>query len=163
MRAILILSVILLLSGTIYGIGKEELFFVNINERLGLPLTYSTCITQDTEGFIWFDFDGLSRFDGEEIRSFSMILGDSSSIVSNVLCSLTPDSKGNLWVGTQNGLSYFDGSTYKFKNFVNRYPNTIGTQFTNDVCIIDSGHIFIASSTNGAFILNTNSNSLRQQ
>ncbi|WP_163711264.1 hybrid sensor histidine kinase/response regulator transcription factor [Mangrovibacterium lignilyticum] len=162
MKSIVLFCFLLIISGAVRGIGTEKLFLESINEKLGLPLTYSTCITQDAEGFIWFDHEGLSRFDGEDILSFSMILGDSTSIVSNVLCSLTPDESGNIWVGTQNGLSFFDASTYAFRNFVGKYPQTIGTQFTNDVCLMDHDRIFIGSSTNGAFIFDPVENSLVQ-
>ena len=162
MKRIILFCFLLVVCSAVCGIGQEKLFFVNINEKLGLPLTYSTCIAQDAEGFIWFDFDGLSRFDGENILSFSMTLNDSASIVSNVLCSLTPDGNGNIWVGTQNGLSFFDASTYTFRNFVRKYPKTIGTQFTNDVCLIDDNSILVGSSTNGAFIFDAKADTLKQ-
>ncbi|MFB6341629.1 two-component regulator propeller domain-containing protein [Saccharicrinis sp. FJH62] len=123
-------------------------------------MTYTDCITQDSCGFIWFEFDGLSRYDGNQLKNWSMKPGDRNSLISNDLRCLVPDRKGNLWIGTQKGLSRFNTSTHQFTNYNYKFPNTVGIQFITTLCLADKGHFFIGTSNNGAYILDTENDSL---
>lgn len=38
-------------------------------------------------------------------------------MASNTVCGILPDEKGNYWISTFNGLSYFDTQTRNFRNF----------------------------------------------
>ncbi len=64
---------------------------------------------------------------------------------SNVTC-LTRDSKGFLWVGTQDGLNWFDG--YQFKTFKHdpADTNSLSNNFINDVIESPRGYIWIATN-----------------
>ncbi|WP_199119451.1 hybrid sensor histidine kinase/response regulator transcription factor [Pedobacter sp. ASV28] len=51
---------------------------------------------------------------------------DKTSISDNFVVALIKDAQDNLWVGTQNGLNYYDTKKNKFKRFVKRAaPNSL--------------------------------------
>ncbi len=51
---------------------------------------------------------GLSHFDGKNWRSYS----DQDGLTGNMVHALKFDSKGILWIGTDGGVSRFDGKTF---------------------------------------------------
>lgn len=51
---------------------------------------------------------------------------DSTSISDNFVVALIKDAQNNIWIGTQNGLNYYDRRKNKFKRFIKRnQPNTL--------------------------------------
>ena len=81
-------------------------------------------IVQDSLGFMWFaggSDDGLYRFDGYEVKKYSSIPGDETSLSDNWVETLLVDRKGRLWVGTFSpglgGLHLYDPSTETFTRF----------------------------------------------
>ncbi len=66
-------------------------------------LTSINSILLDDNGFTWFGgTHGLYRFDGVEFRSFNHDPDDSSSLSSDNIISLFQDSRGVIWIGTEN-------------------------------------------------------------
>ena len=66
-----------------------------------------TALCQDTEGFIWIGSNsGLRRFDGNRCDVYRNDELDKGSVSDNMIISLYCDSRGNIWVGTANGLNY---------------------------------------------------------
>ncbi|MGE5419440.1 MAG: two-component regulator propeller domain-containing protein, partial [Chloroflexota bacterium] len=62
---------------------------------------------QDSRGFIWMGTDGsgVTRFDGNTFETFGKVNG----LSGNVVRCLLEDSKGNIWMGTNNGITVYDG------------------------------------------------------
>ena len=55
----------------------------------GLPQSYITGILQDADGFIWLGtFDGFTRYDGREFRTFHYNPKDSNSLAANTVNGL---------------------------------------------------------------------------
>ena len=79
-------------------------------------------ILKTSKGELYFaSFDGgLSKFEGldgsgkAEFRSFTMEDG----LPTDVLYSLAEDNQGNVWIGTEYGLSCMNTETKKFDNFI---------------------------------------------
>ena len=55
------------------------------------------------------DGAGVARFDGQKFETFSKTNG----LSDNLIRSLFEDSKGNIWIGTDNGLTLYDGFGFK--------------------------------------------------
>jgi len=55
------------------------------------------------------DGSGISRFDGRTFKTFSKTDG----LSDNVVRSLLEDSKGNIWIGTDNGLTLYNGFSFR--------------------------------------------------
>ena len=90
----------------------------------GLSNNTVTAIFQDHSGFMWFGtYDGLNRLDGYDCTVFRNVIGDSNSIYSNNINSISEDAIHNMWVGGQKEISiyhpltsYFSTPTYTFLN-----------------------------------------------
>ena len=143
------------------GQESKDFFFVNIHKENNLVLTFADCIAQDEEGYIWFEYDGLTRFDGNKIVTYAAELGEKSPINSNSLSYLLYDEMGSLWVSTKKGLSKFNTNTHAFTNYYNSHPNTIGSHYISCLCLMNENSLFIGTSTFGAYILDTKTNNLK--
>ncbi len=121
-----ILFAMLISSG--FSIPKSQfLYFDHLSNNEGLSSNHITCIYEDDEGFIWFGTDeGLNLYNGEEIIVFKNDKNDSTSLHHNVIRSVVSEPvTGNLWIGTQRGVSYFDKSTYSFTRKFHDQSNSI--------------------------------------
>ncbi|WP_445381556.1 two-component regulator propeller domain-containing protein [Robiginitalea sp. IMCC43444] len=78
------------------------------------------CIYTDRDGIIWIGSKdrGLIRFDPvtETHTYFQHKKGDPGSVASNAIKSIVQDHDGGLWIGTLEGLDYFDTKTNQFQN-----------------------------------------------
>jgi Predicted periplasmic ligand-binding sensor domain len=72
-------------------------------------------IVQDREGFIWFGTqDGLTRYDGYELKVFRHNPDRGDSLSGVAIFSLLEDRTGKLWVGSDEFLDRFDPASEKF-------------------------------------------------
>lgn len=64
---------------------------------------------QDYRGYLWFSTaNGISRFDGYEMHNYKYDPKDSTSIYGEFYFTFFEDSKKQLWVSHDKGLSYYD-------------------------------------------------------
>ena len=103
--------------------------FKNIGENVGKPLGLNhilvNAVTEDKDSSCWVGTfgGGLNHINFKKnISSYYSIRSGNSSKVSNGIKSLADDGKGNLWVGTLDGLSLFNknNKTIKYFNFIAR-------------------------------------------
>lgn len=101
----------------------------------------------DKRGILWIGTltDGLIKYNRltKEIEHFINVLGDTSSIASNFVSSVTQDHDGKIWIGTKSGLCRFDEMTRKFSTFTEQdgLPNMNVTQLMVD----DKNRIWMAT------------------
>lgn len=123
-------------------------FVVSVyNEESGLPTGEANDILQTSDGYIWIgSYGGLIRYDGSEFKNYSIL----KEIESSSIRSLFEDSKGRLWIGTN------DIGVYVYENDEFRKIN--GTSENDFLCIRDfceneEGRIFCASNSGLAEII----------
>jgi len=96
---------------------------VVIDMEDGLPSNFITAIAEDKEGFMWFGTDnGLCRWDGISAKVFIHDASDTNSLASDFIepdALLWDDEQNNLLIGTSNGLSVYNPTSDKFRNY---YP-----------------------------------------
>ena len=83
----------------------EDGFYCELyDNRSGLPTSEANAIAETEEGFIWIgSYSGLIRYDGHNFERM-----ESTSGITSVV-SLFVDSKGRLWIGTNdNGLAVIE-------------------------------------------------------
>ncbi|MCM1579694.1 MAG: hypothetical protein NC078_12955, partial [Ruminococcus sp.] len=99
------LSVIAVIAAMIFtgavsvNAGAEEYPLVRtlFNERNGLPTGEANDVLQTSDGYIWIgSYGGLIRYDGREFRNYS----SEGLLPSSSVRMLYEDSKGRLWIGT---------------------------------------------------------------
>ena len=88
-------------------------------------------IFQDSEGFLWLGTygGGLNKFDIES-ETFTRYMHDEknqNSIINDFVFAIQEDTKGNLWIATNDGLEYFDKKTGTFRHYTtaNGLPNNV--------------------------------------
>lgn len=122
--------------------------FITIKD--GLSQGMINYMLQDHFGFMWFATkDGLNRYDGYHFVVYRHDASDAASIIDNHVRVLFEDSKGRLWVGTENnGLDLFDRNTEKFIHF--RHNDN------NKNTISDNRIRYITEDRSGAIWISTN-------
>jgi signal transduction histidine kinase/DNA-binding response OmpR family regulator/ligand-binding sensor domain-containing protein len=97
-------------------VGAQEHAVKFLDIRNGLPSNSVMVANQDKQGFMWFGtMAGLCRYDGYAFTTYHNRIGDKKSLVSNVIYSITPGHKGDIWVGGSRGGSVFNTVRQEFE------------------------------------------------
>ncbi len=92
----------------------EKIYTKNILFKEGLSQCVITDIVQDKKGFVWAaSYDGLNRFDGQNIKIFRHNPDDENSISSSRILKLDADEQNHLYMITNKGFRIFDCSLEK--------------------------------------------------
>jgi len=97
--------------------------FTQFTTKEGLNSNAVYCILQDKKGNIWFGTsEGLCRYNGEAIISipiignFMPLIGNNdyynATSKKNTVWSMFQDKKGNIWLGTGDGVYCYDGKNF---------------------------------------------------
>ncbi len=95
--------------------------FTTYNQANSIINNYCYCIKKAKNDDLWIiTLDGLIRFDlnQKKIESFMHDVNDSTSLSSKQLYDVLEDSKGNIWVGTDEGLNVLQKSNKGFKCYL---------------------------------------------
>ncbi len=118
-----------LVSGLIFlpAEAQKKYFVTHIDSEIGMPQSSVYAKMKDSKGFIWFGTaQGLSRFDGNRVRNFS-ITGISSTLkTGRIVRAITEDSDTNLWLSIGDALVKFNRKTERFTFFKNRIGKNLG-------------------------------------
>lgn len=105
-----------------------DFMFRSWNKQQGLPDDSVTAVLQTRDGYLWVGTSGgLARFDGLKFTAVSPQDGKSNAPLS--ITALCEDSKGRLWIGTQeNGLlCYENGALNSRSNLDGLHAKTINS------------------------------------
>ena len=90
--------------------------YISINDGLSQSTVFS--IAQDKLGNMWFaTYDGVNKYDGYAFTVYQHDENDPNSIANDIARIVMTDSKRRVWIGTRDGLSYYDENKDKFQNF----------------------------------------------
>jgi signal transduction histidine kinase/ligand-binding sensor domain-containing protein/DNA-binding response OmpR family regulator len=138
----------LVLSVNLLSAASENIKF----DRLG-PIVIPNCILQDSFGFIWIGAqEGLVRYDGYNLKRYTQIPFDSTSLSNNWVWAIKEDKKGNLWVGSfGGGLNYFDQKTEKFYRYLYETdkPDEISSLNISSILVNENGSLWIGTQNHG--------------
>lgn len=109
----------------------------------GLPQSQVYDVIEDHNGQLWMATrgGGVACFNGNDFKVFTT----NDGLVNNFVSSLFQDSKQNVWIGTSNGVSQYNG--IKFRNFFlegNNFPVTVSSITEK------KGNLFLGTS-NGVY------------
>jgi ligand-binding sensor domain-containing protein len=97
---------------------------------------------QDRRGFIWFGTkEGLNRFDGYQFKTYLNNPNNPNSLINNIIISLCEDKDGIIWIGTINGICYFNPDNDYFGTIQNEDIKITGlildikNDFSNNIWI----------------------------
>lgn len=112
--------------------------------------------TRDGELYLATFGGGLNklRTDGDSTAIFD-VYTHTDGLPSDVLLAIAEDSKGNLWISTENGLSKFDPSKRSFENYG---TNEISPQPRFNESVVENiGHEIAFGNSNGIVIFDPDS------
>jgi signal transduction histidine kinase/ligand-binding sensor domain-containing protein len=122
----LIIVLTFIFSGFITFGQPPDLRFQDIESSTPLSSQDATCMAQDSTGFIWIGTsDGLNRYNGNEIKQYKWIPGDSTSISDNEILGLFTDSDSILWIITRHGLCRYLPATDNFRRLDSLYDEGV--------------------------------------
>ncbi|MGM0586976.1 MAG: two-component regulator propeller domain-containing protein [Bacteroidota bacterium] len=82
----------------------DKLFFQQISLEDGLSQSTVNGIVQDSTGFIWLGTtNGLNRYDGHSIKSFTFDRFDEQSLSNNYIMDMEVGPGNNIWIATYGG------------------------------------------------------------
>ncbi len=130
------------------GQSMPNLKFSHIGVSNGLSSDVVSSVFQDHRGIIWICTGdaGFNRYDGNSIKVFKHILGDSNSVPSNSIRFITEDPQHNLWISTQKGLYLFNPITERGKT-INLNPQKKGEAILAVYCD-KKGFVFVNTIDN---------------
>jgi signal transduction histidine kinase/ligand-binding sensor domain-containing protein/DNA-binding response OmpR family regulator len=143
-------GVLLLILGHSFSLGAQDFsghHIKKLSQKNGLSSGKVNVILKDSRNFVWLGTDnGIDRFDGKKIKTFCLAeLCDSETDVSYIR-TIFETSDGQLWVGTKDGLFYFDRNTEQFISF--QFPGLDVLNLTEDL----DGNLLIGTNS-GAYVL----------
>ncbi len=139
--------IIIFFAASLYLSISSKAIRVNVfNIDKGLTQSSVTAVIQDSYGFLWVATqDGLNRYDGYSFKPYRNNPLDSNSLSNNNINSLCEDRAGNIWLGTNLGLSMFNRRTGKFINYYskNEDPLTLSDNRVYNVYEDRNGTIWV--------------------
>lgn len=119
---------------------KSQLYnFHNYSVEHGIAQSQVYALHQDHRGFLWFGTrgGGLTRYDGVKFKTYTEKDGLSNNYVYDIL----EDAHHNLWIATNNGISYFNGITFK-----NYFPLVSGSIQVYKIALDQNNNCWLATS-----------------
>ena len=97
----------------------------------GLPDRLVDTIYQDSQGYMWFGTGtGLSRYDGNRIKSFSK---HTHQLTDDYISDIVEDNQNRLWIGTRNGgVNIYDPTKNSFQSLESLVADT-SSLFSNRI------------------------------
>jgi signal transduction histidine kinase/ligand-binding sensor domain-containing protein/DNA-binding response OmpR family regulator len=124
-------------------------FFESVNfvesDDYERELYYITGILVDTQKNVWIStFNGLFLKKGNAYLSFRHNMNDTSSISSNIIYCTFEDSKGRIWIGTNNKLNLYDPVRRIFLKYGNHegFPSNVIYNIIED----DFGYLWLSTN-----------------
>ncbi len=97
------------------GYTQKDYRIESITVADGLSQGFVLSLFEDSRGFIWIGtFNGLNRYDGYQVKRFTLDKTSSRALKSNYIFCIKEDADGLLWLGTDKGLSVMDPYTEQF-------------------------------------------------
>jgi ligand-binding sensor domain-containing protein/signal transduction histidine kinase len=109
----------LFLSFAAYSQQPHTLWFHSLGAQQGLSQSYNWYVYHDTEGFVWISsIAGLNRFDGVNVKRYSSIPGDTTSLLGeNIYGNFFEDKNQDIWFSTSQAIHCYRRRTDNFQRF----------------------------------------------
>jgi signal transduction histidine kinase/ligand-binding sensor domain-containing protein len=155
-RAIALLFICAVLFTVVHA-QTSPYFIERLSTTEGLSSNKINDIVQDDDGFLWVaTSDGLNRFDGTEVIQYYHQPG-SNSIPHNYIFCLEKLPGNYIAIGTQAGLSFYNGNTRSFTNFYSHQDDQLD-EYNNSIFKLETdkqGNLW-AASKNCIYIFDKN-------
>ncbi|WP_216846646.1 two-component regulator propeller domain-containing protein [Mucilaginibacter sp. L196] len=115
---------------------QNSLKFSYLTVDDGLSHTDVKEVKQDKLGFIWIaTLYGLDRYDGYEIKRFYNSTVPRNNSFKNRIRSMCLDENDRIWLGSEDGIQFFDPQSEKYTNVDNPEHNTEKKTYTRLIAL----------------------------
>ncbi len=119
----------------------------------GLATASVMALIEDRSGAIWIGTatQGLARFDPSEqtLQMYTHDPGDPGSLGQNSIRCIWEDSRGVIWVGSDGGLSSFDGESFTTFNYDADDSKSLGDNIVTGIAEDTAGSLWIGTESGG--------------
>jgi signal transduction histidine kinase/ligand-binding sensor domain-containing protein len=116
--AISVLSFFVIAFGCTLHASHAQYSFRHLGTAEGLIQGSNYYFLEDKQGFIWISSQGgLNRFDGHVVKRYVHDELDKTTISKGEIRGLSESPKGDIWMGTEVGLSQYQKKSNRFKNY----------------------------------------------
>lgn len=141
---IFLTGIVMIYSGHVSAEEDPELqnqIIYEYNEGNGLPTGEANTVLQAGDGYIWIgSYGGLIRYDGTTFRNFSK----EGKISSSSIRTLFEDSRGRLWIGTNDrGVYCYENRAFVHCEYTNEQDFLSVRAFAED----QQGNIYVGTTS----------------
>jgi len=112
-----------LIFSSLFMYGQNQVVFEQLTTSDGLSNGTINSIFKDSRGFMWFcTDDGLNKYDGYSFSIYKSELSDIITTQNLQFIYIVEDIYGNIWVGTSEGLYFYDEENDRIVQF-SKLPN----------------------------------------
>ncbi|ALJ05427.1 hypothetical protein APS56_09985 [Pseudalgibacter alginicilyticus] len=118
-----------IITTSLFAITDPYISLSKITPAGGVAYSQVTTILEDNQGLIWFGTNnGLFSYNSIDIKRYSHLQNDVSTLPTNRINTLYKDRNGKMWVTTENGLSAYNVKKNNFERFSikDQFDNFIG-------------------------------------
>ncbi len=149
--------ILILIITPIFGIAQIQRKYSMYTADEGLNQNSIYDIIQDHKGYLWFSTaNGISRFDGYEMHNYKFDEKNNSSIYGEFYFTFYEDSKNQLWISHDKGLSLYDRVHDKFINLI-KINGLSNYQVYNILTEDDNNNLWILIANTNLIGFNINS------
>lgn len=137
---------LMFLSFQIVGIAQKK-HFQHLTGEDGISHSEVYTFLRDSRGYMWFGtLYGLNQSDGYVITTYNTDKNNPNSISNNTIRSLAEDRFGRIWIGTDDGLCYYNSSSEKiFQVKIACVDDNVLLQIRS--ITIENNHILLGTSS----------------
>ena len=116
---------------------------------------------KDSKGFLWLSTaNGLNRFNGIDCKVYKPT---NSTLLSEYVRNIVEDKAGNLWIGSEKGLNFYERKTDSFLKIP--LPNETDKVATQPYCVDNKGVLWViirGESLDGLYTFEPKSQQLKR-
>ncbi len=124
-----------------------------LNRSNDLSSQHIYSLAEDKNKNIWIAYiwigtnDGLCRYNGYEFKVYKHDEDNENSITNNYIVDIKQDLKGNIWIGTANGLSKLNPKTDVITNYnMGEKERNLSHYNIGDILITECGRVLVGTS-----------------
>lgn len=138
-----------------------------LDESDGFSSSIIFSIAQDQRGFLWFGtaYDGVLRYDGKNVVSYSIDSPIGYQLPDNNSGNLNFDTDNNLWIGGWgSGAVKLDPLTGEFKQFKHQEGviDTIGSPYIQNIFVDTKDRVWLGSNGGGLNLYNPSQDNFKR-